>query len=298
MKKLALGLLAVAGLFVVGCGVVAEYSYPQNPEEWTQEMRQAAPDKFAELAEKAVSANLKKIDDRLDAIRQAAGQLAKRHKASSEKYEFGRKLGKELVAAEKKGEFPVTILGVEYEKFQLESQKQVVAGELTVHSKIMREVKKTSETLEKEKRGLMLHRAECQGQLDMLQAQIEIWKTREITTDDLTLLGECADVLLGTGEYLAKLDPVADIETLMKRAEAEAENETAEFNLEAILDEFDESEAADVAESVSKVEDFGELDTALEGDEEAEAEVEGKGKGTDKLPSTLEEKDIPEEPAK
>lgn len=289
MKKFALGLVAVVSLAAVGCGLASVYcgNYPKDPNEWTREMRQSAPDKFAALAEQKVKTDMKTIDERLDAIRLAAGGLAKRYKDSYDKLEFGRKIGKEMVAAKQKGEFPVEILGVEYQEFQLENQMTLVGEELKVHANILKAVKKTSELLEKEKLELTLYRSKCKGQLDMLQAQVEIFKARKISLEGLALLDECADVLLDAGTYLAKLDPVADVETLMKRAESEAaEQQSATLDLEAVLAEMDE-----------QMEETSGLEALLDGETKIDAKFESKDKEKGKLPTTLEEDEIPEEPA-
>ncbi len=292
----------VVGLVVASVAVVAGIGYyfvgfPSDPRAWTREMREAHPAQYAKLAEKTITADLEKIDGRIRELRLAAGKLSERYRDSSKKYKFGKEIAVQLVAAKQAGKFPVNILGVEYEEFQLQSQMKLVCGELKTHANTLEAVKKTSGLLEQEKLNLMLYRTSCRGQLDILRANVEIFKARQVALDGLAMLDECADVLLGVGQYLSKLDPVADIETLMKRYEDEqAGKDEGDLDLERFLNDFTDEEEAEVAVAVGKAEDFSGLEAFVDVEMKVDMKVNGKDKG-EKLPTTLEGDEIPEEPA-
>lgn len=299
MKQAVIGLVlvGVACVVCVGYYFVGAGGYPTDPRAWTREMREARPALFAKLAEKAIRADLETIDGRLRSMRYAAGKISERYRDSSKKYEFGKKMAAQLIDAKRAGQYPVEIFGVEYEEFQLQSQMKLVCGELKLHAKMLDAVKKASELLEKEKLNLLLYRTNCKGQLDILQAHVEIFEARRIALDGLAILDECADVLLDAGNYLSKLDPVADIETLMKRAESEAAEEDSEHDLEAFMSELDSEEEADVAAAVAKAEDFSGLEAFVDIEATVDVKVQEKGKEKGKLPTAIEGDDVPPEPA-
>lgn len=98
--------------------------------------------------------------------------------------------------------------------------------------------------------------------------------------------------MLDAGNYLSKLDPVADIETLMKRAESEAAEEDSEHDLEAFMSELDSEEEAD-----AKAEDFSGLEAFVDIEATVDVKVQEKGKEKGKLPTAIEGDDGPPEPA-
>lgn len=289
MRKLISTLVCCGALIALGYFLLASnptVAYPQNPREWTAEMREQYPAEFAKLSEKALKADLATIDGRLEGLQASAGKIAKRYEDAQKKFAFGEKHAADLVAAKQAGKFPVEILGTKYEEHQLQSQMKQVCGELKVHQKTLTAIKKASKVLEKQKMDLRLYRTECQGQLDILAANVEVFKAKKLSLDGLNLLTECADVLQGSGSYLANLDPVADIETLMKRAEAEAE-QTADgddLDLEAFLNNL----GADAAEEeTSDNADFGGLEEFVDVDgkkaEASETTVDSKSVEEPKL---------------
>lgn len=287
MKKMALSLLAIAGLFVVGCNFVANVTYPSNPKDWTQEMRRAAPDKFAKVVETFTEAQLADIKTRLDGLDVADQEYNAQYKENKKKIKFLKGLGSEMVAALKSNKFPVTIktTGTAYEKHELVAQIDIVQTQTATCQRLLTDIESSFETLQAERKKLNLMEQKHQEQLAEVKANVEVFKARKITDEGMNLLDECSTLLLEAETFLERQAPVVDVDTLMARAERVAADEAvAPVTDIAALEAFFASDEAEEAEDV-------------EVEEEIDFETEGKGKGTKNLETTLDEEDIPEEPA-
>ncbi|MBQ2788663.1 MAG: hypothetical protein IJE97_03435 [Thermoguttaceae bacterium] len=312
MKKIVFSLVAVIALGAVGCGFVVSDREEKTDVavvavELTQEMLEQHPDKYAELVKQKIKADVKMLNERIQANSKAAGQLSEEAKECFKKLKFGDQAMRKMLEARRSGAFPVDLFGREYSKVQLDSQVLLVLDELKMQKALRKNIKDTTKQLEKEKRDLVIYKANCDKQLSILDAQVEIYKSRQITKENLDLLQDCANLLLKTETFFAELDPVVDIGTLMERSKAEAAEMTSTDDIEAFLDTLYDD--GDIVETdVEKMEMEASEEGLLSDDEVAELEalykietkvdvqVQEKGKDKGKLPTTLEEDEIPEEP--
>ncbi|MBQ7111773.1 MAG: hypothetical protein IJO06_11210 [Thermoguttaceae bacterium] len=295
MKKIVFNSGVVIALGVVGCGFGASARGDSgNGElkasivvELTQETREQSPDERAEAVKQKIKTDAKKCDERIRASSKVAGQLSEEAKDCFKKLEFGEKAAREMLQARRAGVFPVELFGRKYSKVQLDSQIALLVDELKLQKTLRKNINDTTKQLEKEKRDLVIYKANCDKQLSVLDAQVAIYKSRQISKENLDILKECGNLLLKTETFFAELDPVVDVGTLMERSKVEAD-EISTDDIEAFLDtlyedgdvveiEMEEMDAAE--EGLLSEAEVAALETRFNVKTKVDVQVQEKGKG-------------------
>ncbi|NLW50583.1 MAG: hypothetical protein GXY85_07020 [Candidatus Brocadiaceae bacterium] len=214
---------ALAWRFAPGCRQQAADLYGRHAG-WTEEARRADPVGFIEHAERnlhghlaamqrttrdlaAARERLKVAADHARASSEAAGELAESFRAAYRK-------------AEAEGGYPARLEGRDYSRAELIEQVRLILQQRTDSGEAVVQLDRTAEEAARRELELVGQIARIKATLDMLPAQREIARARELTGQTEKTWGE-VNALMDRNEELLTSSPVRTVDELLAhRAEA------------------------------------------------------------------------------
>ena len=231
--KLQRGLVVV--ILVVVCGALLWQFAPGCRQRavdvyekyggWTEEARRADPVGFIEYAERKLQGDLADMQQTtrdLAAARERLGQAAEQTRASLEAASgLAEAFRNAYRQAEADSAYPVRMEGRQYEREQLVEQVRLILQQRSGNQQAIGQLEETATAAGEKEAALLAQITRIKAALQMLPAQREIARARELTGETEKTWSEVND-LIGRNETLLTGSPVRTVDELLQDRAAES----------------------------------------------------------------------------